>query len=195
MSQFHNRRHAGKISAMPKHPATKQAIRQQIIAARNLRSNTDRNSFSQHLLEAIDISKPKLVASYHPLNSEPSTLEINALLKSENRLVLPKIKSQNLVWMRPVGMQPGPLGIMQPVGPEVSQDQIDLFICPALAIDKTGVRLGRGGGFYDRVLADSKTQRYAVVFSNEVLDCLPTAMHDAKMHGVITELGFLDMQA
>lgn len=176
---------------MPQLPGTKQAIRQQIIASRKLRSDQQRDCFTENLLQAIDEFQPRLVASYHPLNSEPSTIALNHFLQSENRLVLPQINAQSLVWKIPESMRAGPLGIMQPEGPEVSQKQIDLFICPALAIDKTGVRLGRGGGFYDRVLADSKTSRLAVVFSTEILESLPSESHDAKMDGAITELGLL----
>jgi 5-formyltetrahydrofolate cyclo-ligase len=64
----------------------------------------------------------------------------------------------------------------------------DLLLVPALAVDRTGVRLGRGGGFYDRALAlcAPGTPLVAVVRDGEVLDALPAESHDVPMTHALT---------
>ena len=64
----------------------------------------------------------------------------------------------------------------------------DIVLVPALAVDRTGVRLGRGGGFYDRALAlcAPGTPLVAVVRDGEVLDSLPAESHDVPMTHALT---------
>jgi 5-formyltetrahydrofolate cyclo-ligase len=63
-----------------------------------------------------------------------------------------------------------------------------LVLVPALAVDRRGVRLGKGGGWYDRSLplARPTTPLIAIVRDREVVDVLPMAHHDVLMTGVIT---------
>jgi len=62
-----------------------------------------------------------------------------------------------------------------------------------VAVDRTGVRLGRGGGSYDRALArvGPGTLRVAVVYDTELLDLLPAEPHDVPVHGAVTPQGFV----
>ena len=63
-----------------------------------------------------------------------------------------------------------------------------LWLVPAVAFDKTGTRLGRGGGFYDRMLKDVKIPPVAVIYSCQLSDSpLPGTLHDVKMGTVVTE--------
>ena len=61
---------------------------------------------------------------------------------------------------------------------------------PALAVDKSGNRLGRGKAYFDRALAKSPTdvRIYAVIFEAEFLDQIPSESHDRKVHGVVSEV-------
>lgn len=169
---------------------SKQPIRHGILANRRNKNKALFSEFNQPLKDLIEELAPKMVASYHPMEREPSTIEINELLRIQNKLALPQISTHNLIWKRPETMNPGPLGIMQPVGELVSPDEIELFICPALAVSKSGIRLGRGGGFYDRALEETSAYKVAVIFYEEFIDQLPAEAHDVEMDAVVTENGF-----
>jgi len=74
-------------------------------------------------------------------------------------------------------------------GEPVSLDMLDLVIVPALAFDRKGNRLGRGGGFYDRFLAspEFKGTSVGIAFREQLLDELPVDEHDVPVHVVVTD--------
>lgn len=85
----------------------------------------------------------------------------------------------------------GPYGIRQPKGRytrEIPSDKIDLVIVPGLAFDKCGRRLGRGGGYYDKFLANlaKETPRIGLAFDFQVLSSLPSLSHDISLTRVIS---------
>jgi 5-formyltetrahydrofolate cyclo-ligase len=85
----------------------------------------------------------------------------------------------------------GPYGIPEPDGERLGAAALriaDVVFVPALAVDRTGVRLGRGAGFYDRSLplAAAGTAFVAVVREDEVVDWLPAEPHDVRMSAVLT---------
>lgn len=59
-----------------------------------------------------------------------------------------------------------------------------------MAVDKQGMRLGKGAGYYDRALAGLEVPVVAVVYDDEFLDAVPHDTHDVPVHGVITPTGF-----
>jgi 5-formyltetrahydrofolate cyclo-ligase len=78
---------------------------------------------------------------------------------------------------------------MSPVGKTIPISEIELVLAPALAVSKTGVRLGKGGGYYDRALVNYTGKIFPLVFESEFVEEIPAAGHDKKVHGVITEKG------
>ena len=71
-----------------------------------------------------------------------------------------------------------------------------VVLVPALAVDRRGVRLGRGAGFYDRslTLARPDTPLIAVVRDDELLDRLPAEPHDVRMtHALTPQKGLVDL--
>lgn len=87
---------------------------------------------------------------------------------------------------------PGKYGIPEPVPelPAADRDLIReqmLFMVPAVACTPAGTRLGRGGGFYDRLLAGVKNAPVAVVYSCQIAPFIPRAGHDCSMGTVVTE--------
>jgi len=66
-----------------------------------------------------------------------------------------------------------------------------LVLTPAVACDRSGVRLGRGGGFYDRMLARSGKAAVAVVYACQLAESLPREPHDCKVGFAVTEKGVL----
>lgn len=94
-------------------------------------------------------------------------------------------------YLGPGSLVAGPLGILRPTGADLGPSAIGeaaLVLVPALAVDRRGVRLGRGGGWYDRslILARPGTALLAVVRDDEVVDELPREPHDVPVTGVVT---------
>ena len=124
-----------------------------------------------------------------------------ALALSGARVLLPVSPPVGpLGWAEYAGsadLRPGRFGIPVPSAPAAGPEHIteaDLVLVPSVAVDRTGNRLGRGGGYYDRSLALARpdTRLLAVLDPEDVLDHLPAEPHDRPVHGVITPDEVLD---
>jgi 5-formyltetrahydrofolate cyclo-ligase len=85
---------------------------------------------------------------------------------------------------------PGMLGIPEPSAdcPELSPEAIDWVLVPGLAFDPRGYRLGRGGGYYDRLLPKLRPDapRWALAFDAQWVDALPVEPHDMRLDGIVS---------
>ena len=142
----------------------------------------------------------KSVAIYLSFSTEPSTKNIIAeLLASDARVLVPAVATDHsLRWFEFDGAstKKGALGFAEPDVdslPEVSLAEADIIFVPALAVDKHGARLGRGGGYYDRALAQlslgekKHCLKVALVYDEEVLPLLPSETHDIAVDAAITD--------
>jgi 5-formyltetrahydrofolate cyclo-ligase len=105
------------------------------------------------------------------------------------RLLLPRLLPDNaLDWAVYDGtLVGGPRGLREPDGPPADVRDASLLIVPALAVSRSGMRLGRGGGSYDRALARaSSALTVALLHDGELLDFVPSEPHDRAVHAVIT---------
>jgi 5-formyltetrahydrofolate cyclo-ligase len=87
-------------------------------------------------------------------------------------------------------VRPGPLGILQvPDTPPLDVSEIDVALVPCQAVDRSGNRLGKGGGFFDRFLArpDFRAQPIALAFHEQVLDQVPVAGGDRPVSMIVTD--------
>ena len=139
-----------------------------------------------------------VVALYHPINSEINPLSLIEYLDIKNKTIcLPMVvnKKQPLIfkpWRPGEEMFIGHYGISVP-----DNDQIvtpDLVICPLLAYDSKGMRLGYGGGFYDRTIRflrrNKQTKYIGLAFSEQKsYHDLPSEDHDVPLDAVLTETG------
>lgn len=90
----------------------------------------------------------------------------------------------------------GALGMLEPTEPPRGPNAIraaDVVLVPALAVDRTGLRLGRGGGSYDRALArvGSGILTVGLVYDDELVDSVPAEPHDQRLRAVVTPSGGL----
>ena len=149
---------------------------------------------------ALTINGGRTVCAYVPVRAEPGSIEmLDVLLRQADRVLLPVTRTTGdgsamaLLWGE---YQPGQLvtarfGLIEPAGPWLPAtalaDASVLFI-PALAVDRTGARLGRGRGFYDRtlVLRNPDARLIAVVRDDELLDEVPVEPHDVPMTHALT---------
>jgi 5-formyltetrahydrofolate cyclo-ligase len=83
------------------------------------------------------------------------------------------------------------MGFIEAAGPIVTAANIDIAIIPALAISKSGIRLGKGKGFYDKALPKLQPAPsvVGVIFEEELLDVIPGELHDYPVDAVVTPAG------
>lgn len=82
----------------------------------------------------------------------------------------------------------GRFGIPEPANPVfAAADEIDLILVPGVAFDRTGHRIGRGGGFYDRLLPLYRAVRAGICFEFQCLETVPAEAHDVQVDWLITE--------
>ena len=111
------------------------------------------------------------------------------------RWVLPRVEDGRRLSFRDkdVPRETHPFGMSQPVnqGPEVPIHEIDVFLTPGLAFDSRGGRVGNGGGYYDRVLAQRRRDSVAigVTIDSRVLDRVPMEDHDQRVDWLASESG------
>lgn len=137
------------------------------------------------------------VAAYVPIGAEPGGPGLPDALRAAGRTVLlPVLLPDNdLDWVAYDGtLAPVGRGLREPAGPRLgvcAVASVDLLVVPALAVDRRGVRLGRGGGSYDRALARALpgTPVVALLYDGELVDEVPTEPHDRLVNGVITPSG------
>jgi 5-formyltetrahydrofolate cyclo-ligase len=142
------------------------------------------------------------VCAYLPVGSEPGSPElVDALHAAGHEVLLPVVPDRPgpLDWARYGGadtLGPGPLGLREPTGPRTGAGAIataSLVLVPALAADRCGGRLGRGGGYYDRTLPLAAPQVPLVVVLNdeELVDAVPMEPHDRPVTAaLLAEAGF-----
>ena len=159
---------------------TKDELRRQLSAKRPLSSH----GLSEKLIALAQDLDVQSIASYVPLASEPDVSAFNSWANGKS-LSFPRIDGDDLIFSTGE-LLPGPYGLMEPTGACVEITDIELVVVPALAADRTGNRLGKGKGFYDRVLPRFKAVKVAVVFEEELLDELPTQAHDMPVDYVVT---------
>lgn len=138
----------------------------------------------------------KRVLLYHPLPDEVDvTPLLNLATQQGKRVYLPVVTGPSSIevraWTPHAIMHTGAYGIQEPSGREISAEeymQIDLAIVPGMAFDLQGHRLGRGKGYYDRLLARLSTaHRMGVCFPFQVFAGIPSEAHDISMESIICD--------
>lgn len=179
----------------------KHAWRAEIGARRAAITSADQENEARELAHSVaELDVPEWVCAYVPVRGEPgSTAMLTALRAAGARVLLPVTGPPGpLQWAEFTGiddLRRARFGLLEPVG-EVLADAIalaELILVPALAVDRRGVRLGRGAGYYDRTLPAARptARLIAVVRDDELLDRLPEEPHDLRMGWALTPHGGL----
>ena len=147
-------------------------------AALRTRYRHERNArYMEHTFEYLAATKEfenaSIIASYRSYADEPDTSALNQkLIALGKTLLLPRINGQLMDWVAWDGdaslLRPNKK-IEEPVGePFARFDAIEIIVVPALRIDRSGYRLGQGGGFYDRALANTKAFTIGLIHPDEI---------------------------
>ena len=175
--------------------AEKAAMRRRLLADRARLSPDQRAAAARALRDAIlelpQVQMAGTIAAYYSLSSEPDTHGlVYALWKRGGYVLLPLLRPDaDLDWASyegPDSLRPGPRGLAEPSEPPRGMDAVtraDLVLVPALAVDHRGLRLGRGGGSYDRALARVAPgiPTIALLYDGELLDEVPADDHDQRV--------------
>ena len=173
----------------------KAALRRRLLADRARLGPGQRAAAARALRDAIlELPQAQMagtIAVYYSLASEPGTHGlVYALWKRGGYVLLPLLRPDaDLDWASyegPDSLRPGPRGLTEPSEPPRGPDAVaraDLVVVPALAVDHSGVRLGRGGGSYDRALSrvGAGIPTIALLYDGELLDEVPAAAHDQRV--------------
>ncbi|PXW25246.1 UNVERIFIED_CONTAM: 5-formyltetrahydrofolate cyclo-ligase [Williamsia faeni] len=147
-----------------------------------------------------EIGPDATIAAHVPIGTEPGSVAmLEALRDQRHRVLLPIVGPGDpspLSWAGydgPESLTTGRFGLLEPAGapqPGSVINSADLILVPALAVDRSGNRLGRGAGYYDRSLQSIDTKRLvAVVYDHEVLDEIPGDALDVPMGWSLTPSG------
>jgi 5-formyltetrahydrofolate cyclo-ligase len=180
--------------ATPDTQETKQSLRKSL---QETRRKTQLGSFDAEQLTKralFELSKTTGdVAIYMSLPEEPPTENLITEVRKLNRNVwLPRIDNDSLLWVKnPTEFNVGPYGIKEPKESGVlakELTELGAIILPALAVDVKGTRLGKGKGFYDRVLVhlNENVKRIVLLFDPEFILEIPKEDHDQPIHTIAT---------
>ncbi|MBD0709990.1 MULTISPECIES: 5-formyltetrahydrofolate cyclo-ligase [unclassified Streptomyces] len=184
----------------------KAMLRSRLLASRAARDAESlartAESLARRGVELPELSGASTVAAYVSVGREPGTRALlDALHARGIRVLLPVLLPDNdLDWAAYEG--PGALakagrGLLEPTGPRLGPEAVcaaDAVLLPGLAVDGRGMRLGRGGGSYDRVLARLARARVdpalvVLLYAEEVVARVPEEPHDHPVHAVVTPEG------
>lgn len=175
--------------------AERRALRRDLDATRDVAVDDD--ALPRHVVALVDslgLGAGSVVTSYVSIPGEPPTPGLNAALTARGITVLLPITlpDLDLDWFELSDAAMTPLGL-------TAIERADLVLAPGLAVDRTGTRLGQGGGCYDKALPRRRpgTPVVVVLHPGEVVEDaaapLPREAHDQPVDAVVTAEGLLDL--
>ncbi|WP_406459081.1 5-formyltetrahydrofolate cyclo-ligase [Streptomyces sp. NBC_00876] len=184
----------------------KALLRRELLAARRLLTPEDVERaaavLAREALSLPEVSRARTVAAYVSVGREPGTRDLLDALRARGvRVLLPVLLPDNdLDWAPYEGAErllPAGRGLLEPGGERLGPDAVldaDVVLLPGLAVDGRGMRLGRGGGSYDRVLArlaaaGAHPALVVLLYGDEVAARVPEEPHDHPVDAVVTPQG------
>ncbi|MEU8745318.1 5-formyltetrahydrofolate cyclo-ligase [Streptomyces parvulus] len=188
----------------------KRTLRRENLAARNRLTADDVRESGEALaaraLGMPEVARARAVAAYVSVGAEPGTLALLDALRARGvRVLLPALLPDNdLDWGEYAGTgslarvrHGGRMDLFEPAGTRLGPDAVteaDVVLLPGVAVDGRGLRLGRGGGSYDRVLArlersGARPALLVLLYDREVVARVPAEPHDRPVDAVVTPSG------
>lgn len=175
----------------------KKSIRQELLSRRRRLEESEVLKRSvviqQKLLNAEVYQQAPVLALYAPIHNEVRTdMIFSQALQSAKEVCFPRISDNELEFVAvkgPDDLQRGAFGIAEPTGRSVvAFKDIDLAVIPGVGFDRTGYRLGYGGGYYDRVAGTTSPGALAgLAYDFQIVDELPAEEHDIRIDLVVTD--------
>jgi 5-formyltetrahydrofolate cyclo-ligase len=189
------------------HASAKRVLRESLLAARSALSAQDRASHDAAIVARAEAlaGGAALVAGYAPLPDEPGGPALPqrlARILPPRGLLLPAMRpDRDLDWVAYTGqLAAGTVlrAVREPPGTRLgvaALSRAEIVFVPALAVDASGTRLGRGGGSYDRALArvPAGVPIVALLYPGELVAVVPRQAHDRPVTAVITPEGLVEI--
>ncbi|MCM3780105.1 5-formyltetrahydrofolate cyclo-ligase [Microbacterium hydrocarbonoxydans] len=178
----------------------KRALRAELRERRQLLSDAQRENAASAIAERLDDLIEELgagsISCFLSTTTEPGTRDfVKAAVRRGIRVLLPVTRADGLLdWAVASDddeTSEGLFGLPEPTGEvlgPIAVNDVDLMIIPAAAVDRTGMRMGWGRGYFDKTIGSMEKcpPVYAVIYDSEVLDSLPSEVHDQPVNGVVT---------
>lgn len=179
----------------------KRALRAELRERRQLLSDAQREdaatALTTRLDELVDSLGARSISCFLSTTTEPGTREfVRAAVRRGIRVLLPVTRSDGLLdWVVATDddddIAEGLFGLPEPTGEvlgPIAVNDVDLMLIPAAAVDRSGMRMGWGRGYFDKTIGSMQKcpPVYAVIYDSEVLDFLPREVHDQPVTGVVT---------
>jgi 5-formyltetrahydrofolate cyclo-ligase len=182
----------------------KRALRAELRERRRIISPAKREradaAITQHLVDLASDLGSRSLAAYLSTPEEPGTRAFLAWACDHDiRVLLPISRADGLLDWAPYDGEDEDedhLGMPTPtselLGP-IAINEVDLILVPAAAVDRTGMRMGWGRGYFDKTLGSMENcpPVYAVIFDEELVDSVPSERHDQRVDGVVTPSGIV----
>ncbi len=200
----------------PEHVAdaisAKRALRAELRERRRIRTQNERElatvALTAQLIALTSALGPRALSCYLATRDEPETRPFLAWASEQGiQVLLPVSRDDGLLDWAPfdpegdealegldtIGM---PVPATELLGP-IAINDVGLILVPAAAVDRSGMRMGWGRGYFDKTLGsmDRRPPVFAVVFEHEVVDELPREAHDQPVDGAVTPAGITRFSA
>jgi 5-formyltetrahydrofolate cyclo-ligase len=194
----------------PEEDSGKRWLRRDVLAVRSRLTADDVRetgaALAARALELPELAHARTVAAYVSVGSEPGTLALLDALRARGvRVLLPVLLADNdLDWGTYDGHDAlvrvrhgDSMALLEPAGERLGPEAVlaaDAVLLPGLAVDGRGMRLGRGGGSYDRVLArleraGADPALVVLLYDSEVVGRVPEEPHDRPVRAAVTPSG------
>lgn len=183
----------------------KRALRAELKERRRIMTSLERENATsrvcQHLVDLVTGFHAQSIAAYLSAKDEPNIRPFLNWAQAQGiRILFPITRDDGLLdWAVGDGETEteGLFGLPEPVGEllgPIAINDVDLIIVPAASVDRTGMRMGWGRGYFDRTLGSMEKcpPVYAVIFDNELVDSVPSEVHDKRVDGVVTPDAIVD---
>ena len=180
----------------------KEEIRSRIKAHKALLSEQERRQAAEAAFSMLEKSVAFMMADkilmYHSLPDELSTIDFIDKWHTRKHFFLPRVNGVNLDVLPydRTRLQYGSFHIEEPTGDDIEDiDNIELIIVPGIAYDNRGNRVGRGKGYYDRLLSRTKATKIGIGYDFQLLDEIDSEPHDITMDIVITDSRIINIKS
>lgn len=175
----------------------KRKLRAKVVEIKRSHSEGELQEFSEEVITTLELTvlfqQAKVILAYYSMADEVATHQLIKKHCLEKQFLLPTVNNGELVLKRydsEESMSTSAYGIREPVGdaiPESEYGKIDLVIVPGVAFDRKLHRMGRGKGYYDRLLPKIAAPRLAVCFDFQLFDNIPADQGDIKMNMIVCQ--------
>jgi 5-formyltetrahydrofolate cyclo-ligase len=185
---------------------TKAELRREAIARRDALPAEARQAAAEAIAARafpLAITPGAIVSGFMPLKSEINPLPLMRKLAGQGaRLALPVVigRGKPLImreWTFGEPLSAGVWGIREPE-PEAAEVEPDILLVPLLAFDRAGYRIGYGGGYYDRTIAQLRAHKAVIAvglaYAAQEVSAVPATPRDARLDLVLTEREVIDLR-